>query len=140
MPEPEPKACDCGRATCIDCLTQFAAVLSSCAMPASRPEDEGGVAPTDPQRLGIRVEDRVGSLDPRDPRTRDHLGALVTAITPRSLGERIGLRVGDLIVAIDGKPTDSATAIHAGLARSTVGRLRVTVRRGAVRLDLPRAD
>jgi S1-C subfamily serine protease len=138
MLEAEPTPCDCGRTTCLDCLAQFAAgIESSAAPPAEATADATTAAP---RHLGLKVEDRVGCLEPRDPRTRRELGALVAQVDMDGLGARLGIHAGDLIVAIDGAPVDCASAIRAALSRRGAGRPRVTVRRGAVRLELPLDD
>lgn len=105
---------------------------------------EGGaqVATPQPQRsgapsqLGLSVEDRIAMLAPRTHGASRELGALVRTVTPASLGAALGIRSGDLLVAIGGTPVASAVEIRRALAELPDAPVRVTIRRGAVRMDL----
>nr|WP_282452912.1 PDZ domain-containing protein [Lysobacter sp. CAU 1642] len=86
----------------------------------------------------------------REPRVRYELGAVVeidtasgeapiVAITPGGSAERMGLRVGDRILAINDLDLTRSEDPGADFARSTAraqGRLRLVVRRGERRLEL----
>lgn len=86
----------------------------------------------------------------REPRVRYELGAVVeigseagsapiVAITPGGSAERMGLRVGDRILAINGVDLTRSADPGADFARSTAranGQLQLTVARGGQQLEL----
>jgi S1-C subfamily serine protease len=58
-------------------------------------------------------------------------GVLVAGIEPASPGERAGLEVGDVIVALEGHPTPTVDALHKLLTGERIGiRTSVTILRG----------
>ena len=58
-------------------------------------------------------------------------GVLVAGIEPASPGERAGLEVGDVIVALEGHPTTTVDALHKLLTGERIGiRTSVTILRG----------
>lgn len=133
--------CHCGRTTCLACLAQLGRALASAHAPAAARDT---TTPTTrmqhTDRLGLAVENRVALLDPRLERTRRELGALVRSVAPASLGELLGVRSGDLLVAIGGTPVTTADEVRAALAAQAGTPTRVTIRRGAVRMDLALDD
>jgi putative serine protease PepD len=78
-------------------------------------------APPDPSqrpRIGLRVKDASG-------------GAEVGSVHPGSPAEQAGLRAGDIIIEIAGRPVGSAADLESALATLTTGRTTaVQVRRG----------
>ncbi|MBA3420484.1 MAG: trypsin-like peptidase domain-containing protein [Thermoleophilaceae bacterium] len=64
-------------------------------------------------------------------------GAIVLDIESRSPAGRAGLRPGDVIVAVEGRPVDAVEQVLGALRRSGAGeRLRLTVVRGSARRDV----
>lgn len=80
------------------------------------------------------------------PKAGEHsIGAEVTAATDgvqvrtverRGAAARAGLRVGDVVTAVDGEPVRSAREFAAALAARGAERAMVTVRRGGERLEI----
>ena len=69
----------------------------------------------------------VTSQDPDD----GSRGAVVRSVDPGSAAERAGLRVGDLITAVDGKAVDGAAALGAAVRAHTPGTpVKITFVRG----------
>jgi serine protease Do len=66
-----------------------------------------------PARLGVEVDDRLG----------------IVRVVPGSLGERLGLQAGDVIVEVNGKSVDSVDAIAAALEGQR-GKVEIEVQRG----------
>jgi S1-C subfamily serine protease len=83
--------------------------------------------PSDPQRLRIR-HGWIGieAID-LPPSLREHFGApsdagvMIANVVPGSSAEAAGLRLGDLLVAIDGAPVRSSGELKGRLARAGVG-------------------
>ena len=69
------------------------------------------------------------------PRDR---GVILADVQPRSPADRAGLRPGDLVLALDGKPMENGRQFHVSVYRRLVGDV-VTLRilRGAGVLDVP---
>ncbi len=64
-------------------------------------------------------------------------GAIVLEVERGSPADRAGLRPGDVIVAVDGRPVEAVEGVLAALRRSGGGdRLRLTVVRGGARRDV----
>lgn len=84
----------------------------------------------------MTVEDRVAQLAKFHGHSSKELGALVREVAPGSLGAALGIRSGDLLLAVGGTPVASAVEIRCALAAQTDAPLQVTIRRGAVRMDL----
>jgi S1-C subfamily serine protease len=64
-------------------------------------------------------------------------GVLVAAIAPGGPAEGAGLRVGDVVIALDGTPTASIDAVHKLLTRETIGRkVRLSVLRDGALIEL----
>jgi serine protease Do len=80
-------------------------------------------------RLGVAIAD----LTPADAeiyRLESQAGAAVSMVEPGGPADKAGIQLGDVIVAVDGKPVDSSGALMELLARSDVDR--------SVALDLVR--
>ena len=87
-------------------------------------------------RLGISVSD-VTAVDAEAYRLERIAGAEVNSVQEGSPAERAGLRVGDVVVAVDGRPVDDATELTATLAQRKPGdRVRLEVVRGGQRRDM----
>ena len=66
------------------------------------------------------------------------VGVLITGVAPGSPAATAGLRPGDIVTAIDGKPTDDAGALRYRLATSGVGEtITISLRRNGSTLTLP---
>ena len=66
------------------------------------------------------------------------VGVLITGVAPGSPAASAGMRPGDIVTAIDGKPTDDAGALRYRLATASVGEtITVTLRRNGSTLTLP---
>jgi membrane-associated protease RseP (regulator of RpoE activity) len=83
--------------------------------------------------LGVSLVDLTGEL-------REHFGApkdtglLVSSVEDGSPAEKAGIRVGDIIVSIDGKDVESAGELRRGLREKKDGdTVRVEVLRGRAR-------
>ena len=104
------------------------------------------------QQRGRGPEERDGEQTARDPSdsiedARDG-GDLLREHSVRQRGrarellrgsaaDRAGVEPGDVVVAIEGRPVESAAQLRNELARAAVGsRLRLTVARGRRRLEL----
>ena len=61
-------------------------------------------------------------------------GVLVTKVGP-GLGANVGVRPGDIILGVDGRATDSVRALQSVLSAATGPGWRLTIQRGAQRLD-----
>lgn len=88
-------------------------------------------------RLGVAIED----LTPSKAASRGigvTRGALITGIVPGTVAATAGLKVGDVVTALDGHPIDGATALRnaVGLMRPQTSVL-LTVVRGKETLSLP---
>lgn len=82
------------------------------------------VPPNEPPRLGIALEDTSQGLQ-------------ISAVTAGSLAERTGLRVGDRIVEMAGRPAGSSSEAVAGIRRQPPGTwLPLRIARGEQQLDL----
>lgn len=82
-------------------------------------------------------------LSPLSPQIADRFGiaadsgAIVLELEPGSPAARAGLRPGDVIVAVDGRPVDAVEQVLAALRRSGAGdRLRLTAVRGGERREV----
>jgi len=71
------------------------------------------------------------------PGAEDQPGVLIVELLRGSAADRAGVEPGDVVVAIEGRPVESAAQLRNELARAAVGsRLRLTVARGRRRLEL----
>ena len=67
----------------------------------------------------------------------DDGSAVIIEVIPGSPAERVGLRVHDRVVSVDGVRTADASAVGQAVGQRKVGeRLRITVQRGAVQIAL----
>ncbi len=77
--------------------------------------------------LGVSLDDASGNQS----------GALVSDVQASSPADRAGLRPGDLVVAVDGQPVDSAAALAAKVRTASPGqKVNMTVVRNGQRIDL----
>ena len=86
--------------------------------------------------LGVGIQDLTKEL--RDYYgIKDEKGALVTEVYENSPADKGGLKVEDVIVAVDGKKIDSGRVLSGMIANLPVGkRIRITVMREGERKDL----
>jgi serine protease Do len=64
-------------------------------------------------------------------------GVQVDTVDPRSPASRAGMRPGDVVIAVDGQPVDTANALIKAIADHAPGAsVHLTVRRGERRVDL----
>ena len=88
-------------------------------------------------RLGVRVSD-VTAVDAEAYDLDEVFGAEVNTVEEDSPGERAGLMIGDVIVALDGDPVPDANTLVTGLAQRRPGdRVVLTLLREGRRLELP---
>jgi serine protease Do len=87
-------------------------------------------------RLGISVSD-VTAVDAEAYRLPNVSGAEVNTVEEGSPAARAGLRIGDVVVALDGEAVPDGTALTTRLARRQPGdEVRLTVVRDGARRDL----
>jgi len=71
------------------------------------------------------------------PGAGEQAGVLVVEMLRNSSADRAGVEPGDVVVAVEGRPVESAAQLRNELARATVGsRLRLTLARGRRRLEI----
>jgi serine protease Do len=71
-------------------------------------------------RLGISIDD-VNAADAEVYRLPAITGAEITSVTPGTPADNAGLRLGDVIVAIEGEPIHTVTELQARVARFQPG-------------------
>jgi serine protease Do len=81
--------------------------------------------------IGVRAQTVTPALASGLKLERDR-GVILADVRPGSPGARAGLRPGDLILALDGKPMENGRQFQVGLYRRTVG--------DAITLDVQRGD
>jgi serine protease Do len=87
-------------------------------------------------RLGVTVGN-VSAADAEVYKLDRIAGAQVKSVTDGSPGAKAGLRPGDVVVALDGKPIDDATELTAQLAQHKPGdRVSLTIIRRGNRQDV----
>jgi serine protease Do len=87
-------------------------------------------------RLGISVSN-VTAVDAEAYKLDRILGAEVNSVEEGSPAARAGLQVGDVVVALDGRPIENATELTSQLAQRKPGdRVRLTVVRNGQRRDI----
>jgi serine protease Do len=86
----------------------------------------------DRPRLGVEVQDvELAPLQAAQAGAQFRRGVLVLAVRPGSVGETAGLGVGDVLLAVDGRPTPDGEALAAALAKSPGGAMRLRLMRGS---------
>lgn len=83
--------------------------------------------------VGLRLEREVQPLDPT-PRANFE-GNRVTAIDPAGAGYRVGLREGDLLLEVSGRPVVDARTAQGNWRADEQGRIAVVLERGGERLE-----
>jgi S1-C subfamily serine protease len=85
----------------------------------------------------VRLPDGVREALAAEGRSQQ-VGLMVVALEPDAPAERGGLLLGDIVLALDGAPTEDPTAVLARLGPETPGRvLRVDLLRAGERRTLP---
>jgi serine protease Do len=74
--------------------------------------------------LGISVADADHMV--RKPPLKTVLGAYIGAVKPLSRGEKAGLRVGDIVIEVNGRTVNTANDLEKGLS-SILGGERVSI-------------
>lgn len=82
-------------------------------------------------QLGVSVQDHPGDM-PIDKQADIPAGAMVAGVTAGSAAAKAGIRQGDLIIAVNGKPVTGAAQLHACIGLVRAG--------DTVELDLLRGD
>ncbi|MXN53221.1 Do family serine endopeptidase [Shinella sp. AETb1-6] len=81
-------------------------------------------------RLGIGIQDLTPDLA-EALKLGDLRGALIANVEPGSSAERAGLKTGDVVTAIDGRPVHGATDLRNRIGLTPAGsKIRLTVKRG----------
>jgi serine protease Do len=70
--------------------------------------------------IGLRPQTITPTLAAGLSLARDH-GVVVADVVPGSAAARVGLRAGDLVLALDGKPMENGRQLQVGLYRRLVG-------------------
>lgn len=70
--------------------------------------------------LGVMIQDVTPALA-KEFKLKDNRGALVGDVTPRSPAEKAGLKTGDVIVALNGKPVVDSRRLRLEVARTRPG-------------------
>ncbi len=83
--------------------------------------------------LGAKVADAGRYVMPGGTRVE---GAFVGGVNPGSPAERAGLKVGDVIVAVDGRPIASVDELSESLAAAKTSSVQLTLARGETRRDV----
>lgn len=85
-------------------------------------------------QIGVAIKETIAPLGaPEAPAE----GALIAAMAPRSAAAAAGLRIGDVVVAADGRPTPTATSLRNAVGLTEIGKhLKLTVQRGTERFDV----
>ncbi|MDO9066682.1 MAG: PDZ domain-containing protein, partial [Chloroflexota bacterium] len=118
-------------------VTILAAGLLGAALATCLPvATSNAAAPDSPPFLGITYLEMTAQAAAHHPGCV--LGALVTAVKPGGAGDLAGLRIGDTVVGVDGRPLGSDWTLLQGLLDRQGGeRVMVSVRRGDVTVTLP---
>ncbi len=87
--------------------------------------------------IGIRAQTVTPALARGLNLPRDY-GVVIADVTPNSTAARSGLRPGDLVLALDGKPMENGRQLHVGLYRRFVGDVvSFEILRDVERMTLP---
>jgi glutaredoxin 3 len=96
------------------------------------PNATGGVSGR--RSLGAKVADAGRYVMPGGTHVE---GAFVGGVNPGSPAERAGLKVGDVIIAVDGTPVGSVDALSQALAAAnSSGNVKLTLARGETRREV----
>lgn len=71
-------------------------------------------------RIGVSLQD-VSAADAEVYRLREITGAEIVSVTPGDAGERAGLRMGDVVVSVNGSPIRTVTELQSLIARFQPG-------------------
>ena len=87
-------------------------------------------------QVGVRAQTLTPALAQGLGIPRDS-GVLVGDVTPAGPAEQAGLRIGDVILAMDGKPMENARQFEVNVYRHSVGdKLRLALLRGGRQLEM----
>jgi serine protease Do len=102
------------------------------AVASAQPPDTSGKS----NELGIEIE-KVPPAVASSLKIEKGTGIRVTNVDPEGVGRRMGLRVGDVILEVDGKPVTDAQSFSAQMSESKKKKLvRLKIQRGAMKLFL----
>lgn len=87
-------------------------------------------------RLGIGIQDLTPNLaEALD--VDSTIGAIVTQVEPDSAAEKAGIKPGDIVTAIDGRPVDDSAALRNSIGLIPVGeKVEISLLRDGKRLEL----
>jgi serine protease Do len=84
---------------------------------------------SDHDKLGLVIEE-IDSTTAKQLGLEANTGVLVTAVKPSSPADEAGMRPGDVVLEVNGKPTDNLSAFHAVTAQTSKAEiLRLLIRR-----------
>jgi serine protease Do len=87
-------------------------------------------------QVGVRAQTITPALQKGLGLARDS-GVLAADVTPDGPAEEAGLKIGDVIAAMDGKPMENARQFEVNVYRHAVGeKIKLTVERDAQKLDI----
>ncbi|HET6314545.1 MAG TPA: PDZ domain-containing protein [Chloroflexia bacterium] len=102
------------------------------AMREAAPSSTGGGA-GGRRSLGAKVADAGRYVMPGGTRVE---GAFVGGVNPGSPAESAGLKVGDVIVAVDGNPIGSVDALSEALTAARASSVKLSLARGTTRREV----
>jgi S1-C subfamily serine protease len=98
---------------------------------AGPPGGEAGAG--DRRSLGAKVADAGRYVMPGGTRVE---GAFVGGVNPGSPAEQAGLKVGDVIVAVDDRPIGSVDALSEALTAAKTSSVKLSLARGTTRREV----
>ncbi len=102
-------------------------------MQAAGPANSAGTSGVGRRSLGAKVADAGRYVLPGGTRAE---GAFVGGVNPGSPAERAGLKMGDVIVAVDDRPISSVDELSEALNAAGSGSVKLTLARGATRREV----
>lgn len=103
------------------------------AIAAMREAGPSGASAGGRRSLGAKVADAGRYVMPGGTRVE---GAFVGGVSPGSPAESAGLKVGDVIVAVDGNPIGSVDALSEALTSAKSSSVKLSLARGTTRREV----